>query len=40
MLTRDALIREYYARRGTFSGLLVVYGLLLATLAATALAIV
>ncbi|MGI9493774.1 MAG: hypothetical protein ACR2QF_15365 [Geminicoccaceae bacterium] len=40
MLTRDKLIREYRARSGTFSSLLIVYAAILATMAMTALAIV
>jgi len=40
MITRDNLIREYHARRGSFSALLLVYLVLLGTLAATASAIV
>ncbi|MGI9507754.1 MAG: hypothetical protein ACR2QJ_00215 [Geminicoccaceae bacterium] len=40
MLTRDKLIREYRARSGTATGLLIVYAAILATMAVTALAIV
>lgn len=39
MLTRDDLIRERRLGGGTLPGLLVVYSLLLATMAGTALAI-
>lgn len=40
MLTRDDLIREYRTRSGTLPALLIVYALILATMAATAMAIV
>ena len=40
MLTRDDLIREHRARRGTLPALLVVYLILIATMAGTALAII
>lgn len=40
MLTRDNLIREYRARRGTLPALLIVYLILLATMAGTAFAII
>lgn len=40
MITRDTLIREARARRGTFPALLVVYLALVATMALTAAAIV
>jgi len=40
MITRENLIREYHARRGTFSAFILVYLLLLGTLVATASAIV
>lgn len=40
MITRDNLIREYHARRGTLSALILVYMLLLGTLIVTASAIV
>jgi len=40
MLTRDLLIREYRERRGTLSGLLVLYAILLATMVGTAMAII
>lgn len=40
MLTRNDLIRESRARAGTLPGLLVVYGLILLTMAGTAFAIV
>ncbi|WP_424929258.1 hypothetical protein [Amaricoccus tamworthensis] len=36
MLTRDSLIREYRARSGTFSALLLVYALIIGTMVATA----
>ena len=40
MLTRDTLIREYRNRRGTGAGLVIVYLILLATMAGTAMSIV
>ncbi|MEL6279299.1 MAG: hypothetical protein AAF661_09080 [Pseudomonadota bacterium] len=40
MLTRDALIREYRARAGTLPALLILYGVLVGTLVATASTIV
>jgi hypothetical protein len=40
MLTRDDLIREYRARKGTFPALLLVYLMIVGTLALTASAIV
>ena len=40
MLTRDRLIREYHQRRGTLPAVLLVYAILVATMAGTAMAIV
>ena len=40
MLTRDELVREYRARRGTLPALLIVYLIIIATMAGTALAII
>ncbi len=40
MLTRDDLVREHRTRGGSLVGLLVIYAILLATLAGTALAII
>lgn len=39
MVTRDKLIREYHARRGTFPALLFVYLLIVGTMVTTGLAI-
>ncbi|PRY22553.1 hypothetical protein CLV78_10693 [Aliiruegeria haliotis] len=39
MLTRDDMIREYRSRAGTFPALLLVYGVLVSTLALSANAI-
>lgn len=40
MLTKDQLIREYRARRGTLPAFLVVYGMLVGGMALSAMAIV
>ncbi|WP_256369752.1 hypothetical protein [Tropicimonas sp. IMCC6043] len=40
MLTRDYMIREYRARAGTLPALLMIYGVLVATLAVSASAII
>lgn len=40
MLTRDDLIREYRSRRGTLPALVLVYGMIVGTMAVTALSIV
>ncbi|MEO0990948.1 MAG: hypothetical protein AAFX00_08375 [Pseudomonadota bacterium] len=40
MITRDQLIREARARGGNLATLLIVYGTLLGTMAATAMAII
>lgn len=40
MLTRDQLIKEYDARRGTLPAMLGVYGILVAVLGLTASAII
>ncbi len=39
MLTRDTLIREYRARGATLPGLLILYAMLIGTMALTAMAI-
>lgn len=40
MLTRDQMLRESRARGGSLSGLLAIYGVLIAVMALTASAIV
>ncbi|MEL6168483.1 MAG: hypothetical protein AAFR35_07310 [Pseudomonadota bacterium] len=39
MLTREQLLREYRARRGTLASFLFVYGIIVGTMVLTAMAI-